>query len=251
MAAGSRAVQAIADLLDIILEVRDARLPSATAVARLHPRLRNKPTVVLLNREDLAQPAWTRKWLAFLRAEGKEAVSTTATHSGSVRKVRAAIQALRTRGRVRVGVVGAPNTGKSSLINALVRRKKAVAENRPGVTRHVRWIAMDDRVDVLDTPGMLEPRIPSATSAWQLALCGILPEATFDAVEVALAFLSWANTRTSTALAGVDLEGFARERGMLRRGGEVDRPNAARALLKAFRDGRLGRFTFEFPGETR
>jgi ribosome biogenesis GTPase A len=251
MAAGSRAIHAIADLFDIVLEVRDARLPLATAVAHLNPRLRTKPTLVLLNRQDLAQPAWTRKWLSFFHAEGRKALATTATHAGSLRNIRAAVTALRPKGRVRVGVVGAPNTGKSSLINALARRKKAVVENKPGVTRHVRWIALDERVDVLDTPGMLEPRISNATTTWQLGLCGILPEGTFDAEEVACAFLSWARGLRPQILNGVDFEGLARERGMLRRGGEIDRPNAARALLKAFRDGRFGRFTFEFPGESR
>ena len=251
MAAGSRAIQAIADLFDIVLEVRDARLPSATAVADLHPRLRNKPRVVLLNREDLAQPAWTRKWISFLGAERQAALSTTATHAGSLRSLRTAVRALTPKARLRVGVVGAPNTGKSSVINALARRKKAVAENRPGVTKHLRWIAIDDRIDVLDTPGILEPRISDSTVAWQLALCGMLPEAAYDPEEVIRAFLLWGASRKLQTLVGMDLESFARARGMLRRGGEIDRPNAARALMKTFREGRLGRFTFEYPGETR
>jgi ribosome biogenesis GTPase A len=249
MAAGARALREIADLLDIVLEIRDARLPSATAVAHLHSRLKNKPTVVLLNREDLAQPDWTRKWLAFLHEEDRDALATIATRAASLRKVRTVIQSFRAWGRVRVGVVGAPNTGKSSVINALARRKKAVAGNRPGVTRQVRWIAMDERVDLLDTPGMLEPRISNATTAWQLALCGILPEGTFDVEEVASSFISWIRRWDPQPLFSGGLEGFARKRGMLRRGAEVDRSKAARAMLKAFQDGRLGRFTLEFPGD--
>ena len=250
MAAGLRALYAVVDLLDVILEVRDARLPSATAVLRSHPRLRNKPTVVILNRQDLAQPDRTAEWLSFLRDKGQLALSITATRSGSLHKVRTAIGKVKFRsGRLRVGLVGAPNTGKSSLINALARRKKALTENRPGVTRHVRWIPVDERVEVLDTPGVLEARIYSAATAWQLALCGILPDKSFDPEEVAVAFICWARHQAPRTAGWASLEGFARERGMLRKGGEIDRSNTARALLKAFRDGKLGRFTFEIPGD--
>jgi ribosome biogenesis GTPase A len=147
-------------------------------------------------------------------------------------------------------VVGAPNTGKSSVINALAHRKKALAQDKPGVTKHVRWIALDDRVDLLDTPGVLQPRVTDGTTAWQLALCGILPENAFDVEEAVQQYVAWLARRNPGQASKLDLETFGRQRGMLRRGGEIDRRNAARAFIKEFRVGRLGRITFELPGES-
>jgi ribosome biogenesis GTPase A len=251
MAAGLRAVVEAADLIDIVLEVRDARLPRATAVASLHRRLRSKPVFVLLNRQDLAEAAATRAWLANLAGGGTAAFAGTGTHAGTLRSLRASLVAHKGRAtRTRVVVVGAPNTGKSSVINALVHRKRTVVQNKAGVTRHVRWISLDDRVDILDTPGVLEPRIPDKVCAWQLALCGILPESAFDTEETVERFSAWLAGKQPHRSGELSLESFARRRGMLRHGGEIDRRNAARAFLKEFREGKLGRFSFELPGES-
>jgi ribosome biogenesis GTPase A len=250
MAAGLRAVMAAADLIDIVLEVRDARLPQITAVAGLHRQLRTKPTFVVLNRKDLADEAATRAWLATLSRSGAHAFAGSGTHAGTLRDLRAALLACRgKRNHTRIAVVGAPNTGKSSVINALVHRKRTVVQNKAGVTRHVRWIALDERVDILDTPGVLEPRITDQTKAWQLALCGILPESAFDIEDVVEQFAAWIARARPRQSDKIDLESFARQRGMLRRGGEIDRRNAASAFLKEFRAGKLGRFTFERVGE--
>ena len=250
MAAGLRAVMDAADLIDVVLEVRDARLPRSTATAALHRRLKLKPTFVLLNRKDLAEGSATRGWLSYLSDRGTAAFTGSGTHAATLRSLRAALIAYKgRRTRTRVAVVGAPNTGKSSVINSLVHRKRTIVQSKPGVTRHVRWIALDDNVDILDTPGVLEPKISNKTTAWQLALCGVLPESAFDVDEVIEHFTTWLAQARPERAAKVDLESFARQRGMLRRGGEIDRRNAAGAFLREFRAGKLGRFTFEFAGE--
>lgn len=250
MAAGKRAIDEHASLIDLVVEVRDARLPAATAVADLHPKLRAKPRVTLLNREDLADPAATTRWLKALRPSGP-AYATIGTHAASLRGVREAIVASpRRRATMHVAVVGAPNTGKSSVINALARRKRAVAQDRAGVTRHVRWLALAPGIELLDTPGVLPPKIVSASAAWQLAASGCLPESAYDAEDVVERLDAWLRAAgLEAAAARVDLTGFARAHGMLRKGGEVDRAAAARKLLTQFRSGSLGRFTFELPGE--
>ena len=252
MASGLRAVGELAGLLDVVIEVRDARLPASTSVAALHARLRSKPLFVLLNRADLARPAATAAWIKRLSNDHREAFSGVGTRAATLRALRAALGSYHGRGATtRAVVLGAPNTGKSSVINALARRKGALAADKPGVTRQVGWIRLDRTLELLDTPGVLAPRIVGETAAWQLAACGILPESAFDVEEIVASLHAWALREELAAAARFDLESFAQRRGMLRRGGEIDRRNAARALLKEFRSGALGRFTFELPGEPR
>lgn len=248
MAAGIRAVIAVADLIDVVVEVRDARLPYATGVADLHPRLRRKPRVIFLNRSDLAEPAATKEWLAMLRNSGTPSFAGVATHAATLRDLRAELLARpRRKKALRAAVVGAPNTGKSSVVNGLSRKKRAVTQNRPGVTRHVGWLGLAPGIELLDTPGVLAPKITSADAAWQLALCGSLPESAFDPEEIVAQFSVWLTKYRPRDAASADLEAFATARGMRRRGGELDRTNAARSLVSSFRAGELLRVTFERP----
>jgi len=250
MAAGKRAVEEHAGLIDLVVEVRDARVPDATAVAGQHPKLRSKARVTLLNREDLADPGATTSWLRTLREDGP-VYATIGTRASSLRAVREALLASpRRRATLHVAVVGAPNTGKSSIINALARRKRAIAQDRAGITRHVRWLALAPGVELLDTPGVLPPKIVGRETAWRLAACGSLPETAYDPEEVVERMGAWLRASgLEAAAARMDVTEFARAHGMLRKGGEVDRAAAARKLLTRFRAGSLGRFTFELPGE--
>jgi ribosome biogenesis GTPase A len=248
MAAGIRAVLEVADLIDVIVEVRDARVAASTGVADAHPRLKRKPRIALLNRSDLADDKVTTSWLNALRSTDVTAYATDATRAATVRGVRADLLARpRKRGVLRVAVVGAPNTGKSSVINALSRQKRAIVADRAGVTRHVRWLKLETGVELLDTPGLLPPRIVSEESAWQLSLCGSLPETAFDVEETVAHLGRWLSAHRPDLVAKADLEAFAQTHGMRRRGGELDRRNAARKLVSLFRDGKLFRLTFELP----
>jgi ribosome biogenesis GTPase A len=243
-----RAVIENAAVIDAVIEVRDARIPRATAATGLHPSLARRRRIVLLNREDLADPDVTDRWLTALKRAGVTAFAGVGTHAGTLKDVRTALLSQRPReGRLRAAVIGAPNTGKSSVINALGRRKRAVAQAKAGVTRHVRWLSIGDAVELLDTPGVLAPRITSAAAAWQLALCGSLPDSAFDAEEVAAKFEAWLRIHRPGDADEFELEAFARRHGMIRRGGEIDARNAARKLVARFRTGAGMRITFETP----
>jgi len=250
MAAGLRELASFASGIDAVIEVRDARLPATTAVS-LQPRLRAKPRLVVLNREDLADSAATAQWLRALRRE-QPAFATTGTSAASVRPVRGCLAVMpRRRAALHVAVIGAPNTGKSSVINALSRRKRAIAQDRAGVTRHLRWLPLGGGIQLLDTPGVLAPKITSRDAAWQLAACGGLPEAAYDPEEVVERLGAWLRAHGfDNAAARCDLSDFAASHGMLRKGGELDRLAAARKLLALFRGGAFGRFTFELPKAT-
>jgi ribosome biogenesis GTPase A len=248
MAAGLRAVLDNATVIDAVIEVRDARIPRATAATGLHPALARKRRIILLNREDLADAALTDRWLAAIARDGGTAFAGIATHATTLKGLRTALLSQRPReGRLRAAVIGAPNTGKSSVINALGRRKRAVAQDKAGVTRHVRWLSVGDSVELLDTPGILAPRIANADAAWQLALCGSLPESAYDAEEVAAKFEAWLRTNRPDDAQEYALESFARRHGMIRRGGGIDGRNAARKLIARFRAGALPHITFESP----
>ena len=243
-----RAAAKLAGLIDLVVEVRDARVPRATAVAHLHESLRRKASLVLLNRADLAEPDKTAAWLARLRERGSIAFAGVGTSAASLRELRAAIAGRPPRrGRLRVAVVGAPNTGKSSVINALARRKRAQVQNRPGITRQAQWLRVAPNVDMLDTPGVLAPRITDPESAWQLAACGILPESASDPEEIIEQLADWLRRHRPDLAPVADLDAFAHSRGMRRRGGELDRAGAARKLLAAIRAGKLFRVTYERP----
>ena len=246
MVAALRRIDALSPLIDVIIEVRDARAPEATSLSGLRTPLAHKARIVLLNRADLAQPSATRAWLRALQAQGLAAFSGSGTQAASLAPLRAAIAAHpRRRTRLRAVVLGVPNVGKSSVINALSRRKRAVARDQPGVTRRLQWLPLHAGAELLDAPGVLAPRLSSRNRFWKLALCGLLPPTAYEAQEVADSFSAWCAEQRPDLVAKVDLDRIARQRGRMRRNGELDRAAAARDVLSAFRAGALGRVTLE------
>ncbi len=233
-------------IVDVVVEVRDARLPQSSANPALDRLAAHKPRLVVLGREDLADPHATREWLAWFERAGRTAVAVNAKEQGTVKRVGAALGDLAGPGPTRAMVVGIPNTGKSSIINGLLRRTAARAEDKAGVTRSLQWFRVQPKLEVMDTPGILVPKIATRDAQWQLALTGALPRERFAAEEVVDAFVAWARERRPSA--GIpDLAAFASARGFARRGGELDLHNAAGAFVRAFNDAAFGRFTFELP----
>ncbi|HEY4439378.1 MAG TPA: ribosome biogenesis GTPase YlqF [Candidatus Elarobacter sp.] len=233
-------------VVDVVVEVLDARLPRASANPALDELAGRKRRLIVLTGEDLADPHVTREWLAWYAAAGRTAVAVNGKDQSSVRRVAEALDGLtEPTGTTRAMVVGIPNTGKSTIINGLLGRTAAKAEDKAGLTRSLQWFRVRPKLEVMDSPGILVPKIATPQAQWQLALTGALPRERFDAEEVAGQFYAWAQART---LGGVpSLEDFARGRGFTRRGGEVDLHNAAGAYLKDFGEGKFGRISFERP----
>jgi ribosome biogenesis GTPase A len=232
-------------IVDVLIEVIDARLPPSSSNPALDKIAAHKPRVIVLGREDLADPHATREWTAWYQRNGRTAIPVNGKDQGSVKRIAAALAALASEsGATRAMVVGIPNTGKSSIINGLLRRTAAKTEDKAGVTRSLQWFRVAPRLEVMDTPGILVPKIATLEAQWQLALTGALPRERFDAEEVVEQFVRWAHEHRPH-LEIPDLETFARARGFARRGGEIDLHNAAGAFLKDFNDGKFGRITFE------
>lgn len=269
MSRAQREVREGVRLVDVILEVVDARIPLASRAANLQRMTAGRPRILVLSKADLAQEAATRQWVAHFAAAGLQAVPVDAVRGKGIPALVQAVETafaprqatLAAKQRqprpARVMVVGIPNVGKSSLLNRLAGGRKAATGNRPGVTRGKQWVRVGAGMDLLDMPGILPPRMLKGRGGTLLVALGTVVEGEYDPREVALAVLPdlvaqaalrarWrAETLPADPLAA--LEALAGSRGMLRPGGVPDMERAAVVLLQELRDGKLGRVTFERP----
>lgn len=249
MARAMRKIGEYVKLVDIVIEVVDARVPHSGRNPALDALVGKRRRIVALAREDLANPQTTKAWIAALAGEGLAAIAVDARSQRSVARVAAAVTAsAKARGGIsRALVVGIPNSGKSSIINGLLRRSAAKTEDRAGVTRQLQWFALPPNVEVMDTPGILVPKIATPQARWKLAVCGALPRERYDPEQVLDEFTHWLARRQPRTRVP-NLEAFAAARGFMRRGGEVDYHTAARSYIHALNDGAFGRFSFETVG---
>ena len=207
----------------------------------------------MLSRDDLADPATTKAWIADFAARGRHTIAVEGRQQQSVGRILAEVKRLakQRKGQSRLIVVGLPNSGKSSIINGLLKRAAAKTEDRAGVTRQLQWFRLAQNIELMDTPGILVPKIATLESQWKLAMIGAVPRERYDPEEVAVFFHRWLvdNSRGRTTVP--DLEAFARARGFARRGGEVDYHNAAQSYIRAFNEGAFGRISLEAPDDAQ
>ncbi|MCO7228708.1 ribosome biogenesis GTPase YlqF [Halomonas sp. CnH100-B] len=277
--------------IDVVIEVLDARLPYSSANPMLAELTRHKPVLKILSRADLADPTRTDEWVAFFDAqEDTRALAITTTNTRELKKIPKLCHelagAVRADRDVRVMVMGIPNVGKSTLINGLAGRKIAKTGNEPAVTKRQQKVRIDGRVALIDTPGVLWPKIEDQASAYRLAASGAIRDTAIEYTDVAIVASAELAKRYPAeltaryklkelptyeapvveevdadgpkkpdflAIAGFDghaiLKEIAGKRGGLRPGGEVDLHRGAEVLLHELRDGKLGRVTLETPAD--
>ena len=244
----ARAMRRLAEdlrIVDVVIEAIDARLPRSGANPALDRMIARKLRLRVLTREDLADPHQNIAWLESFRKAGYTAVAIDAKGPSGATRLRQALKALAGERRgARALVLGIPNAGKSTLINLLAGRKVARTENRAGVTRAAQWFRIAGRVELMDTAGILVPKIETPEAQWKLAIIGALPQARFEPEDIVRRFEGWAQD-TLGAGRVPDLETFAQQRGLVRRGNVLDTHNAAWAYIKAFNEGTFGRMTLE------
>lgn len=267
--ARKKAAEAMA-AIDVVIEVTDARLPEASSnpmIAELR-RFRNRPCLKLLNKSDLADPAVTRAWMDFYnRQPGVKAVAISAKSAAEVARIPALCRQLaphRDDGvkPLRMIIMGIPNVGKSTLMNALLKRKVAKVGDEPAVTKHQQTLDLGPGMTLTDTPGMMWPKIEFDSDGYMLAASHAIGRNAVIDEEVA-AFLAdillkryapLVAARYRLQTAGLDgpglVEAVGRRRGCLVKGGGLDLEKAAQILLQDYRDGTLGRISLETP-ETR
>lgn len=255
--------------VDLIIELCDARLPYSSRNPDLMSLARGKKRLLVMNKSDLADENLTQQWLGYFRSQQQPAFAFNAAKGRAADAVKwidrlmadtVARQAERgVRKTVRAMVIGVPNVGKSTFINRLNGTPVADAADRPGVTRANRWVRISPYLELLDTPGLLWPRLDDAAAASRLAWLGTIRDEILDTEALSISLLeSLLQARPKAvmerfkvqdaSLRGVDLlEAVCRGRGFLMSGGVCNTERGASVVLDEFRAGKLGRITLETP----
>ena len=259
--------------VDVVLEVRDARIPLATRHPRIDHWVGAKEHILVINRVDMIPSAARTAWETWLRAQGETPYFTDAQQGKGVAGIAKAAQTAgtsmnqrrRDRGMrpraVRAVVIGFPNVGKSALINRLLKKKVVESARKPGVTRQLRWIRIADDLELLDAPGILPAQLKDQAAALRLAICDDIGQAAYDNQRIAadcvelfkaldsrsqaVPYLAALSDRYSLPVAELTGESYLQHMAAVRYQG--DRERAARSLLRDYRVGHLGHLPLEWP----
>lgn len=259
-------------LVDIVIELVDARIPYSSKNPDLDTIARNKHRILLLNKSDLADPNATAIWEEYFTQKGFRVIQLNALKGQGMNQVTEAarelmeekIQRLRAKGRINVPIrsmiVGIPNVGKSTFINKYVGKTTAKTGDKPGVTRGKQWIKLKKDFELLDTPGILWPKFEDQQVGLKLAFTGAINDDILDGQTMAASFIAHMMTRNATCIKNryqVEFDSttepfdilaqIALARSFKIKGDEPDLERAAKILLDEFRGGRLGRLTLELP----
>ena len=271
MAKTRRLIQGNLKLVDVVIELLDARVPRSSANPLIREIIGEKPRLVALNKANLADEAQTKQWLAYFRAQGLSALAIDSISGAGLKSLvqkaetmaRAKTHKLVAKGAkpraARAMVLGIPNVGKSSLINRLAGVAKAKVENRPGVTRDKQWIRIGKNLELLDMPGILWPKFEDPVVGLRLAFVGSVSDEVYDVEATVKRLLGWLSSRHAGRLmeryrltkeetqaeTETLLEQIGKHRGCLLKGGLLDTEKVQRLLLSDLRGGRLGRVTFD------
>ena len=268
-----RMMQENIKLVDLVIEITDARAPDAGRNPDIDRLAQGKARLVILNKADLADPEISRLWTQTYRDKGLSAILMDARDRKNFRGIEEKIAGIcqeklqreRAKGMrerpVRAMVAGIPNVGKSTFINSLTGKAMAKTGNKPGVTRGKQWIRVGKGVELLDTPGLLWPKFEDPKVGEKLAVLGTINDDILSTGELALRLIELLRRPYPGAIAGrygfeepvpepsALLEKIGVKRGCLLKGGAIDVDRAAGILLDDFRSGKLGRITLERPNE--
>lgn len=267
-------------LIDVVIELLDARIPISSQNPDLQGLIKGKKKIVVLNKSDLAQENATKQWVTYFEKKGEIAVIVDSNSGKGIKEVIRKIQevmkeeleALAGKGRtgraIRVMVLGIPNVGKSSFINRLANKTSAKVGNKPGVTTQKQWIRVANQIELLDTPGVLWPKFEREEVGLNLSYTGTIKDEILEKTEIAFYLLKFLlKEEKSSLLARYQLEEkeieqmlkhqeeneaiveimeqVGRKRGAIVSGGMVDEEKIANLLVEDFRSGKLGRISIE------
>lgn len=272
MTKAKRQMQEDIKLIDLVIELLDARIPLASRNPEIDQLARDKARMILLNKADLSDPKVTSRWKEYFERQGMTVLALD-SRSASLRKpmqkaIMDATEKKRARDLrrgiknrpVRAMIAGIPNVGKSTLINSLAGRAAAKTGNKPGVTKGKQWIHLRDNIDLLDTPGILWPKFEDQETGIHLAMIGAISDHVLQVEDLSLKVIHFLREAYPGALSdryAVDeekedvdiLSAIALKRGCLVRGNEIDYRKTADLFLDEFRKGQLGRISIEMTAE--
>ena len=262
-------------LIDIVVEVLDARIPFSSRNPLITDLKKDKPEIVVLNKSDISDKDQNLKWKKYFEEQGNTCILTCANINDNIKKI---IEEINKKGKeiydkkyenksvnirpiYRVLIVGIPNVGKSTIINKIANRQAANVGNKPGVTKKKQWIRVNGNIDLLDTPGLLWPRLDDKDVGLKLALTGNIKQEILDVEELAVRGIDFLISNScykemfiqkyKLDLSDLDnnvydiLEVIGRKRGCLVSGGKIDLEKAANIFFEGFKGGKIGRITLD------
>ncbi|WP_240417517.1 ribosome biogenesis GTPase YlqF [Paenibacillus periandrae] len=279
MTRARRQIQEKLKLIDVVIELLDARIPMSSRNPMIDEILQNKPRLVLLNKHDLADPAVTAEWVAYFADKGLQALPVDSANGNQTKDIMIRCKELfgdKIATQVRKGInprpvraliVGIPNVGKSTLTNRLAGKKIAATGDRPGVTKGQQWIKVGSEMELLDTPGILWPKFEDQMVGMRLAATGAIKEELLNIADIALYVVRYLTVHYGASLQerfSIDklpddpqdtdamievMEAIGRKRGALISGGRVDLEKASFTILRELRAGKMGRISLESPSD--
>ncbi len=271
MAKAKRVIQEQMKVIDVVIELRDARIPLSSENPLIQELIGNKPKILVLNKADMADPEITKEWQSYFVKQGVQTLLLDSKSKASRQKLVKAVLAagepllarwkrrgLRSRS-IRTVILGIPNVGKSTLINTMAKGYVAHTANRAGKTRGQQWVKLAESLELMDTPGVLWPKFDDLIAARRLAATGAIVDEVFDAEEVVRDLLQYVAAeypqslgeryQVDIAVGDADcwLEEIAKRRGCLLPGGVSDLTKARQIILQDFRQLRLGKISLERP----
>lgn len=269
-------IQADLKLIDVVIEILDARVPRSSQNPDIAELIKNKKRIILLNKSDLSDETENKKWEKHFNQKGIPVIRTNANTGIGIKETINAIEKIMEKdlaeyakkGRIgktiRVMILGIPNVGKSSLINKITKKNSAQVGNRPGVTKQKQWVKLNNKIELLDTPGVLWPKFSSQETALNLSYVGTIKDENLQITEIAYNLLKYLynnyldklkerykiseeeiNTMDSDNKIIDLLEKIARKRGAIRAGNMIDDEKVSRIILDDFRSGKIGKITLE------
>ena len=269
MAKTKRLINENIDAIDIVYEVVDARIPYSTRVRNLDIKVTNKPRILVFTKMDLCDKVETTKWIKYYESNGEEVVCLDLEHNPNLKPLfsktkelmsetnaKRAMKGMNEK-RARVLIIGVPNAGKSTLINRLVGKKAVNVGNKPGVTKNLNWIRINEDVELLDTPGILWPKLEEETVAFNLACFTAIREEILPIYEVIEYFLRALQKyypeklESRYGIKEIDenivnaLDIIGKKRGCLIKGGEIDYDKVIQVIMSDIKDGLIKNITFD------